>query len=115
MSISLVIGGARSGKSKFAEEQAFRNGIPVSYIATATAVDEEMQSRIFHHQTRRPSDWVLHECPLALTELLEIEAQKEQTILVDCLTLWLNNHLYENPKQDFSLLVSSLCDSALNA
>ncbi|MET0357124.1 MAG: bifunctional adenosylcobinamide kinase/adenosylcobinamide-phosphate guanylyltransferase, partial [Cellvibrio sp.] len=44
-----------------------------------------------------------------------IEAQKEQTILVDCLTLWLNNHLYENPKQDFSLLVSSLCDSALNA
>lgn len=115
MSISLIIGGARSGKSKFAEEQAIKNGLSVSYIATATVVDEEMQSRILHHQARRPGDWILHECPLALTELLEIEAQKEQTILVDCLTLWLNNHLYENPKQDFSLLVSSLCNSALNA
>jgi len=114
MGVSLIVGGARSGKSRFAEELAIQNNDKVSYIATATAIDKEMDERIRHHQARRPTDWTLHECPLALPELLSVEAKKEQTILVDCLTIWLNNQLYENPKQDFSFLFSSLATSIHN-
>lgn len=115
MSISLIIGGARSGKSKFAEELANSSSRPVSYIATATPLDKEMELRIIHHQARRPKHWTLHECPLRLTELLDVEAKKDQTILVDCLTLWLNNHLFENSRQDFSDLFSLFTASILHA
>jgi len=115
MSLSLIIGGARSGKSRFAEELASQDKGKVSYVATATAIDKEMDERISHHKARRPTHWTLHECPLTLPQLLRIEAQKEQTILVDCLTIWLNNQVYENPNQDFSLLFSSLAGSILDA
>jgi adenosylcobinamide kinase/adenosylcobinamide-phosphate guanylyltransferase len=115
MSITLVIGGARSGKSRYAEELAASNGSVVSYVATATAIDKEMETRIQHHQARRPTSWLLHECSLDLAKLLKTEAQKEQTILVDCLTLWLNNQLHENPQQNFSLLFSELISSLNNA
>jgi adenosylcobinamide kinase/adenosylcobinamide-phosphate guanylyltransferase len=111
MSITLVIGGARSGKSKYAEELATMNNLPVSYIATATALDSEMEARIAHHQARRPKSWLLHECPLELSLLLKIEAQKKQTILVDCLTLWINNQLHKNSQQNFSLLFSELTEA----
>ena len=115
MSITLVIGGARSGKSQYAEELAAKNKLPVSYVATATSLDGEMEARIAHHQVRRPSNWLLYECPIELAELLKTEAQKEQTILVDCLTLWLNNQLHEYPQQNFSLLFSELIDSIENS
>ena len=115
MSLTLIIGGARSGKSRFAEGLASKSAGPVSYVATATVVDKEMEVRILHHKERRPSDWTLHECALDLPQLLQFEAQKEQTILVDCLTMWLNNQLYENPQQDFSLLFFSLLDSIRDA
>jgi adenosylcobinamide kinase/adenosylcobinamide-phosphate guanylyltransferase len=115
MSITIIIGGARSGKSKYAEELAAKNNLPVSYVATATALDSEMEARIQHHQARRPSDWILHECSLDLAKLLKTETQKEQTILVDCLTLWLNNQLHESPQQNFSLLFSELINSLNNA
>ena len=108
MSITLVIGGARSGKSKYAEELAAKSNLPVTYVATATAIDSEMEARIAHHQARRPKSWVLHECPLKLAALLNTEAQKQHTILVDCLTLWINNQLHENPQQNFSLLFTEL-------
>ncbi|GGY74563.1 bifunctional adenosylcobinamide kinase/adenosylcobinamide-phosphate guanylyltransferase [Cellvibrio zantedeschiae] len=111
MSITLVIGGARSGKSKYAEQLAINSQLPVTYVATATALDAEMEARIIHHQTRRPVDWALHECPLDLANLLENEAQKEHTILVDCLTLWLNNQLYKDSTQNFSLLFSELVEA----
>lgn len=114
MSITLIIGGARSGKSKYAEELAVSNGLVVSYVATATAIDKEMEARIQHHQARRPSNWILHECALDLATLLKTEAQKEQTILVDCLTLWINNQLHENAQQNFSLLFSELIDTIKN-
>ena len=114
MSITLIIGGARSGKSKYAEELAAKNNLPVSYVATATAIDSEMEVRIVHHQTRRPTNWLLHECPLELATLLKTEVQKEQTILVDCLTLWINNQLHKNPQQNFSLLFSELIATVQN-
>lgn len=115
MSITLVIGGARSGKSNYAEELTAKNNLPVSYVATATAIDSEMKARIAHHQARRPESWLLHECPLELATLLKTEAQKEQTILVDCLTLWINNQLHKNPQQNFSLLFSELIGSIQNS
>jgi adenosylcobinamide kinase / adenosylcobinamide-phosphate guanylyltransferase len=115
MSLTLIIGGARSGKSKYAEELAAKNSLPITYVATATAFDSEMEARIVHHQKRRPNNWLLHECPLALVELLIIESQKQQTILVDCLTLWINNQLHKNPQQNFSLLFSNLIDAVKNS
>jgi adenosylcobinamide kinase/adenosylcobinamide-phosphate guanylyltransferase len=115
MSIIFIIGGARSGKSKYAEELAATYNLPVTYVATATAFDSEMIARIEHHQARRPEHWLLHECPLELVGLLKIEAQKQQVILVDCLTLWINNQLHNNPHQNFSLLFSELTSAARNS
>ena len=114
MSITLIIGGARSGKSKYAEELAAKSNLPVSYVATSTAIDSEMEARIAHHKTRRPESWLVFECPLELADLLKSEAKKEQTILVDCLTLWLNNQLHKNSQQNFSLLFSELINSIKN-
>ncbi len=111
MSLTLVIGGARSGKSKYAEELASTHNLPVSYVATATAFDDEMAARIEHHRARRPEQWLLHECPLELSELLKTEAKKQQVVLVDCLTLWLNNQLHNNAQQNFSLLFSELINN----
>ncbi|QEY12358.1 bifunctional adenosylcobinamide kinase/adenosylcobinamide-phosphate guanylyltransferase [Cellvibrio sp. KY-YJ-3] len=113
--ITLVLGGARSGKSRYAEQLASNSQLPVLYIATATALDEEMSARIAHHQTQRPSEWALCECPLQLAETLARESQKPQCILVDCLTLWLNNQLFHYPQQDFSLLFKQLIDSLQNS
>lgn len=109
--ITLVLGGARSGKSRIAQELASASRLPVVYIATATALDEEMATRIEHHQHNRPGEWRLRECPLELSNALQEETQQPQTILVDCLTLWLNNQLFEYPEQDFSALLDALVNS----
>lgn len=91
--LQLILGGARSGKSRLAEQIAKDSGLSVVYIATAHALDEEMQQRIQHHQQQRPSHWQLCEEPIFLADrLLELD-QKNQLILVDCLTLWLTNVL----------------------
>ncbi|WP_062063314.1 bifunctional adenosylcobinamide kinase/adenosylcobinamide-phosphate guanylyltransferase [Cellvibrio sp. OA-2007] len=109
--ITLVLGGARSGKSRIAQALASANQLPVVYIATATALDEEMAARIEHHQHNRPSEWRVRECPLDLAAALQEETQHPQTILVDCLTLWLNNQMFEYPEQDFSTLFNELVNS----
>jgi adenosylcobinamide kinase / adenosylcobinamide-phosphate guanylyltransferase len=109
--IQLILGGARSGKSRYAEQLATATKKPVLYIATATASDAEMAARIAHHQQQRPAEWQLRECPLDLIATLQEEAQKPQTILVDCLTLWLNNQLFHFPKQDFSALFDALVET----
>lgn len=93
MSISLVLGGARSGKSAFAERLAIKNNQEVVYIATAQAHDGEMQARIDKHQNQRPADWLTVEEPLALAQAIQAHDDENKTILVDCLTLWLTNLL----------------------
>jgi adenosylcobinamide kinase / adenosylcobinamide-phosphate guanylyltransferase len=113
--ITIVLGGARSGKSHYAQKLATATGKPVVYIATATALDGEMAQRIAHHQHSRPAEWRLRETPLALAQTLREEKAKSQTILVDCLTLWLNNHLFHHPDQDFTELFNELavaCEQA---
>lgn len=91
--LELILGGARSGKSREAERLARESGLAVTCIATAMAGDEEMAARIAHHQARRPADWALIEEPLALMAVLQREAAENRCLLVDCLTLWLTNLL----------------------
>jgi len=91
--LELVLGGARSGKSVYAEQQAGASGLDVVYIATAQASDEEMVQRIAQHQVRRPAAWKTIEAPLELANTLHAEAATGVCLLVDCLTLWLTNCL----------------------
>lgn len=87
----LILGGARSGKSRLAEKRARDSGLSVVYVATAAAGDEEMAARIAEHRRRRPADWDTVEAPYALAETLNAEAAPDRLLLVDCLTLWLGN------------------------
>ncbi|MFK7306461.1 bifunctional adenosylcobinamide kinase/adenosylcobinamide-phosphate guanylyltransferase [Acinetobacter baumannii] len=91
--LQLILGGARSGKSRLAEQTAISMQLAVTYVATAQALDPEMQSRITHHQNQRPAHWSLVEEPLFLTKTLQEIDRPNQIILVDCLTLWLTNLL----------------------
>ena len=90
----LIIGGARSGKSTLAEKRAVDSGLHVIYVATAQALDGEMERRIALHQARRPASWGLIEAPLGLAETLRANAAPDVCLLVDCLTLWLSNLLF---------------------
>ncbi|GAB3334902.1 bifunctional adenosylcobinamide kinase/adenosylcobinamide-phosphate guanylyltransferase [Marilutibacter aestuarii] len=92
---SLILGGARSGKSALAERLASASGAPVTYIATGQAGDAEMAARIAHHRARRPTDWACVEEPLALAGALRRHAAPDRCLLVDCLTLWLGNLLID--------------------
>lgn len=91
--LQLILGGARSGKSRLAEQTAINMQLAVTYVATAQALDPEMQSRIEHHQNQRPAHWSLVEEPLYLANALQKIDRPNQIILVDCLTLWLTNLL----------------------
>lgn len=111
--IHFITGGARSGKSRYAQtltEQAAAQSVQhVHYIATATPLDEEMQLRIARHRQDRPSHWQTVEAPLLLAEALAA-MPADDIVLTDCLTLWLNNQLYHYPGQDFTALFSALTD-----
>ncbi|MEM7302991.1 MAG: bifunctional adenosylcobinamide kinase/adenosylcobinamide-phosphate guanylyltransferase [Pseudomonadota bacterium] len=88
---SLVLGGARSGKSRFSEQIVENTGLRPVYLATAKALDDEMVERIEHHQARRDQRWETVEEPLALVDALRNEVFDGQAVLVDCLTLWVTN------------------------
>ncbi len=87
-SVSLVLGGARSGKSAYAEELIQALPPPWIYCATAQALDDEMRDRIAHHKARRAEGWITLETPFDLAQAL---TAGRHPILVDCLTLWLTN------------------------
>ncbi len=89
----LILGGARSGKSAFAQRRALETHLEVTYLATAEAGDSEMAERIALHRAERPNDWGLVEEPLALAHALHTHAAPNRCLLVDCLTLWLGNAL----------------------
>jgi adenosylcobinamide kinase/adenosylcobinamide-phosphate guanylyltransferase len=92
----LILGGVKSGKSRYAEQRAGNTGLPVTYIATAVAGDEEMRRRIAEHRRRRPPDWETVEAGPALADVLVARAAPRRCLLVDCLTLWLAG-LIEEP------------------
>ena len=91
---TLVLGGARSGKSRFAEQLACESGLGRVYLATATAGDGEMRARIAHHRAQRGDGWRTVEEPLTLVDTLSREAGEGRVVLVDCLTLWLSNLMH---------------------
>lgn len=88
-----VTGGARSGKSRFAQTQAEKHPGQLLYVATALDSDEEMVARITRHQAERGPRWVTLEEPLSWVTLLPNQAQEKAAILVDCLTIWISNLL----------------------
>ncbi|MBU8975518.1 bifunctional adenosylcobinamide kinase/adenosylcobinamide-phosphate guanylyltransferase [Lysobacter sp. MMG2] len=98
---SLILGGARSGKSALAERLASQSGREVVYVATAQAHDAEMAERIAHHRARRPAHWRSVEAPLALAATLREHAHPQRCVLVDCLTLWMSNLLGSDDEQRF--------------
>ncbi|WP_263263906.1 bifunctional adenosylcobinamide kinase/adenosylcobinamide-phosphate guanylyltransferase [Pseudomonas sp. RIT-PI-S] len=91
--LRLILGGARSGKSRLAENFAVASGLAVTYIATSEPRDAELDARVRLHKARRPEHWQLVEEPLALAATLANHAAPGQCLLVDCLTLWLTNLL----------------------
>ena len=107
-----VIGGARSGKSAYAQGLAEASGLTPVYVATATPGDAEMARRIDAHRAARGSQWQLSEAPLDLTAAILREAAAGRTLLVDCLTLWLSNlmHAGRNLEAEALGLVSAMPD-----
>ncbi|MGQ7957151.1 bifunctional adenosylcobinamide kinase/adenosylcobinamide-phosphate guanylyltransferase [Pseudomonas sp. SP16.1] len=94
--LELILGGARSGKSRLAEKLATESGLEVLYIATSQALDGEMSARVAQHRARRPAHWGLVEEPVELARVLREQAREGRCLLVDCLTLWLTNLLLLN-------------------
>ncbi len=107
---TLVLGGTRSGKSRYAEGLARAAGVPVTYVATARAGDSEMERRIALHRRRRPASWCLVEEPLELAAALGAAAAPGRCLLVDCLTLWLTNLLMEASAERLDAELSGLCE-----
>ncbi|MEP1934647.1 MAG: bifunctional adenosylcobinamide kinase/adenosylcobinamide-phosphate guanylyltransferase [Roseibium sp.] len=91
---TFVFGGARSGKSRFAETLAENSGLQKIYIATGAAFDAEMADRIDRHQVQRGSSWTTVEEQIDLVGVIAREASETRVLLVDCLTLWLSNLMF---------------------
>ncbi|GAB4529762.1 MAG: bifunctional adenosylcobinamide kinase/adenosylcobinamide-phosphate guanylyltransferase [Roseibium sp.] len=105
----LVTGGARSGKSRFAERLVMESGLEKVYVATGAAHDGEMAERIAAHRGRRGADWQTVEEELDLEPVLRREARPGRAILVDCLTLWLSNLLFA--ERDVASESARLCET----
>ncbi|MEO9526540.1 bifunctional adenosylcobinamide kinase/adenosylcobinamide-phosphate guanylyltransferase [Roseibium sp.] len=103
----LVTGGARSGKSRFAEKLAEDSGLQKIYLATGAAHDGEMSERIALHRNRRDISWQTVEEPLDLCAALRRECSPGRVVLVDCLTLWLSNLLFAD--KDIAAETNGLC------
>lgn len=104
----LVLGGARSGKSRHAEGLIAEYKPPWIYVATAEALDQEMGERIAEHRARRDARWQTMEAPQALADAVR-HAPADRPLLVDCLTLWLSNRLLANA--DLDAETSALVDA----
>ena len=104
--VTLIIGGARSGKSRFAEQHALGMELEPIYVATSEIRDEEMRDRVQLHQQSRDTGWITIEEPIALGELISRESRPDRVLLIDCLTLWLSNLL--DREVDLTTAIESL-------
>ena len=113
MALTVLIGGARSGKSRLAVELAVASGARVTFLATGEARDEEMAAKIASHRAERPADWLTVEEPYALETTLT-EAEPSHTVVVDCLTLWTANALARDgePEQVLEAATSAAAAAA---
>ncbi|HSX75861.1 MAG TPA: bifunctional adenosylcobinamide kinase/adenosylcobinamide-phosphate guanylyltransferase [Shinella sp.] len=110
---ALVLGGARSGKSAFAERLVAETGLSRHYIATGRAFDDEMRARISKHREDRGEGWQTHEEPLALAARIRDVARADRAVLVDCLTLWVTNLMLE--ERDIAAECSGLVEALRQA
>jgi adenosylcobinamide kinase / adenosylcobinamide-phosphate guanylyltransferase len=97
-SITLILGGARSGKSSYAQKLAEESGKSVTFVATAQAFDEEMSARIKKHRAERPADWETLEIPLGIAS--RINQIRSQAVILDCITLLVSNLMMQFVKDD---------------
>ncbi|HKW53560.1 MAG TPA: bifunctional adenosylcobinamide kinase/adenosylcobinamide-phosphate guanylyltransferase [Stellaceae bacterium] len=107
--LTLVLGGARSGKSRHAEALIEQAAPEALYLATAQPLDDEMAERIRHHRARRGARWTTREEPRELAAALSEAARPERPVLVDCLTLWLTNLLVVG--RDVEAAIAGLLDT----
>src|SRR5262245_12872230 len=108
--IILITGGARSGKSQYAERRALEMGGRPLYVATAEGNDAEIAQRIAEHRKRRGNQWRTIEEPLELSEALLAQRGKTDCALVDCLTLWISNLLIRHDDKHASAKVQELVE-----
>lgn len=104
----LVLGGARSGKSAYAQQRATASGLPVTVVVTGSAGDDEMAARIAHHRAVRPEGWRVVEAPRALAAALQAHAAPDRCLVVDCLTLWLMNVIEADFEAERQALLDAL-------
>lgn len=111
--LTLVLGGAASGKSAFAERLVLSSGQVPVYLATAQAWDDEMQGKIARHRNARGDGWLTYEAPLDLAPVLA-KARADQAVLLDCATLWLSNQMLAERDilAEESALIAALHDCA---
>jgi len=114
MSTHLVIGGARSGKSRFAQAMAEAHAGEVQLIVTAEILDEEMRARVDKHRAERPANWRVTEAPVDLPEAITQQTAPGAFVLVDCLTLWLSNILCTQPER-LDARIEALCAAIASA
>ena len=112
--IILCSGGARSGKSEFAEQLALSLKGRKAYVATGQAFDDEMKDRIKKHQLRRGKEWITFEIPLYLHNNWEQIKNVSDVILIDCLTMFTSNHVFAhgdiNTQEDFNRIESIILE-----
>ena len=101
----LITGGSRSGKSIFAEKLSLSFGKKPTYVATAKNIDEEINNRIIIHKKRRKNSWYEFEAEINLIDTLK-KIDKKSPVLIDCITIWLNNIFYE--KKNWNIEVQKL-------
>lgn len=112
-SSTFILGGARSGKSHFAESLVTASGLERHYVATGRAWDAEMNDRIAKHRNDRGDGWTTHEEPLDLVGALAVIDRPDRAVLVDCLTLWLTNLMME--ERDIAAASAELCEFVAGA
>jgi adenosylcobinamide kinase/adenosylcobinamide-phosphate guanylyltransferase len=112
MAIILIGGGSRSGKSSYALQLARERGGRLGYIATAQALDEEMTERIRRHRQERGGDFCTFEEPLDIVRILREQETAFDVVVIDCLTLWLSNHLMQEREPPTQQLLDAAADSA---
>ena len=110
----LILGGVRSGKSRYAQQLASEDGARVLFLATAEAGDDEMKNRIAKHKSSRPASWATIEEPLDIASALKTNAKPADVVIIDCMTVWLSNLLLrENGMTEEGMLAE--IDKLLNA
>ncbi len=113
--VILLLGGARSGKSRFAREYARRNGENVLFVATATAGDEDMRRRIEKHKKDRPTNWRILEVVTNIGMQIETNARDAQLIVIDCITMLVNNIFSRYDEKQFDAIDDSVLEKEVVA